>query len=63
MKIFGELDTNKDGRISQEELSRSIEGINCSALMKDQKNKWISYEEFRQLMLSIFEEQRTLMQQ
>lgn len=63
VKIFGELDTNKDGRISQEELGRSIEGINCSALLRDQKNKWISYEEFRQLMLSIFEQQRTLMEQ
>jgi Ca2+-binding EF-hand superfamily protein len=54
--MFNEIDTNKDGLISQEELSHSMEGVKSSQLLRNHKKKSISFIEFKELMLGIFEE-------
>lgn len=51
VKIFEELDTNKDKVISFDELRRSVEGVNLRELLKDTGKEEITFGDFRRMML------------
>lgn len=58
-KLFDELDRNKDGVISREELGKSIEGVSSALLLREHDKKdRITFDEFRELMQEMFEEQK-----
>ena len=56
VKIFEELDTNKDKVISFDELRRSVEGVNLRELLKDAGKEEITFGDFRRMMLEIYEQ-------
>lgn len=62
VKLFEELDSNKDGSITKEELSKAVEGVHYSKLLEKYPKDAITFMEFKQLLMSLFEEKKSLLE-
>lgn len=60
MKLFEELDSNKDGKISRDELAHAVEGVKSGHLLKNFERQEITYSEFKDLLMSMFKEESSI---